>query len=157
MDKKNDAFFNGIGLGAGLIIVGIALPLLFPIKIIMTVSIFLIAMGITGSGIELESLYPNSGYTNTFMGLGILLIGVSILILFFNTFTKILFLVMLLISFNFIVSGGLKLLHFNKQKATQQTTSKNKSNNSNFKIILSSIMILSGFIANIVTILSFLK
>jgi predicted MFS family arabinose efflux permease len=153
MDKKNDDFFSGIGLGASLIITGIALPFLFPSKIVMTITVFLIAFGIAGLGIELEKLYQNSGYTNLFMGIGFLLIGISPLILFFNTPTKILFLIMLLISFYAIVSGGLKLWHFNKQKTISQDQEKNGTGN--LKLVLNFVLALSGFIANIVTILSF--
>lgn len=147
-NNNQNSFFDGIGLGISFIIAGIFLPLLFHNKFILIIAAILIAFGIMGLGIELEKIYPNLGYTNIFMGFGIILFGASILVFSVNILTKFLFLLFLIIGGFALFSGTLKYFSNNTKESKEKKTSKKK---------LSSLSVISitGFVANIVTIISY--
>lgn len=159
MENKQDEFFKGIGLGFGLIITGIVLPFLFMNKGIMTGAIILVVLGIMGLGIELDKNYKQNCYTNIFMGFALILLGISILLLFTNVFTKILFLALLLLGLYAFISGSLNWLHIKKSNtisaANRQPQPTDTTRNIPFRVIFSGILAVSGFLANIFSILSF--
>jgi len=154
-NNKQDDFFDGIGLSLGFIIAGIIFPFLFTNKFIMTIAIFLIVFGIMGFGIELDKLYKDFGYTNIFMGFGTVLLGTSMLLLFPNFIIKLFFLILILAGIFAIVSGGLKWWYLKKQTKQEKVETQKSVKYSNIKVFLSGISSVTGFIANIVTIISF--
>lgn len=155
MNKKESNLFDGIGLGVAFIVIGTLLPFLFFSKITIAISAILISLGIMGLGLELDNLFPyDSGYTNIFMGIGFILFGTSMMILFFGIITKILFIILTLIGIFAVVSGILTYLNSKKVYGIEK---QKYVGNSNVKIVTSSIFTISGFIANLVTIISFFR
>ena len=114
MIKKNDEFFKGIGLVAALVVCGVLIPILFQGIGGIIIGTIIVVIGICGLGIELDKLY-NSGYTNIFLGLGFILLGILAIFLFPNVLTKIFFLLTLMFGVFGFISGITELFTLKKE------------------------------------------
>ena len=158
MIKKNDEFFKGKGLVAALVVCGVLIPILFQGIGGIIIGTIIVVIGICGLGIELDKLY-NSGYTNIFLGLGFILLGILAIFLFPNVLTKIFFLLTSLFGVFGFISGITELFTLkknNSQKIINDHILKTKSKNI-FNLIISIIVGFTGFIANIFQILEYVS
>lgn len=154
MDKKQEDFFTGIGLVVALVVVGIALPVVFQNIYVMMFGTLLVIFGICGWGIELDKI-QDRGYTNIFLGLGFILLGTLFVVPFPNIFTKIFFLITLLIGVFGFISGMMKFFAFKKETESSKTINSEVKNKNRLTSVVGSIVTLTGFFANIFTILAF--
>lgn len=151
---EHDKFIEGISLGLVFIITGIILPLFFFSKGLLVVCSILISLGIAALGIELEKVERGHGFSDFLLGIGFLLSGISIVLLFPNFVIKIISLILIVIGLYGSILGILKLI--NQIKNDTNYLPEINSSSSKIKIIYSAILSLTGFIANIVTVISFL-
>lgn len=153
--ERREDFFIGIALIAAFVIVGVAMPLMFrniPVMLLGTLFIF---FGIAGMGIELDKIFGKVGYTEMFLGLGFVLLGIAIVILFPNVVTKILCILLLLVGvFGFIVGLAKRLSQKKEQTFVKEKIPKAEKKKF-FALVMSVIVGITGFIANICTILAF--
>ncbi|MGY3703707.1 hypothetical protein BW731_10690 [Vagococcus martis] len=156
----------GFSLALAIIVVGIVLPIVFKQTLITTVfSVVLVSVGVAGLGIELESFDNGKGFAS--IGIGILFLVPAISLFFINsTLIKIVGVLLLLIGvFGTFVGVSEQITVRNSKKTTKEVTKEIKSTDKsiskgmipNVKILFFILGALAGFIANLVTILDYLK
>ncbi|MBK0083639.1 hypothetical protein IAE51_06935 [Lactococcus sp. S64] len=157
MDNKQNDSSSGIGLVAALIVTGVAIPLLFSNFVTMLVGTFVVAVGIAGFGIELDKIYGGKDYTSMFLGGAFLLIGIVSTILFPNILTKLVLIILLAIGVFGLISGIVKSIPQNSEMDYKKAKQPREMKKSSFFLIISIIVGMTGFIANVFTILAFFK
>ncbi|KSU15120.1 hypothetical protein [Lactococcus lactis] len=157
MDNKQNNSSSGIGVVAAFIVTGIAIPLLFSNFVMMLVGTFIVAFGIAGFGVELDKIYGGKDYTSMFLGGAILLGGTVLTILLPNIVTKSLLIVLLALGVFGLISGIVKSIPQNTEIDYKKDKKSRAMTKSSFFLIISIIVGMTGFTANVFTILAFFK
>ena len=123
----------------------------------MLVGTFIVAFGIAGFGVELDKIYGGKDYTSIFLGGAILLGGTVLTILLPNIVTKSLLIVLLALGVFGLISGIVKSIPQNTEIDYKKDKKSRAMTKSSFFLIISIIVGMTGFTANVFTILAFFK
>jgi len=155
MNSDQESSANGIALVCVCLIMGSILPWVFTNKIVVFISIIIITFGIGGMGFEMEKLRSKIGYSDFFMGMGMLFWGASGLFLINSVFFKIIFLLSITFGIFGFISGIVKLLF--QRKIISNGEKSDKDILVNIKLSIGFVVTAISFISDLISVITYFQ
>lgn len=153
----NNKHVGGFSLAVATLYLASILPNLFPGKVIMTLSIALLGFGVMGAGTEFGDMDGKDSWSDVFIGLGIVMTLILLVLLWNNTISKILVIFSTAGVYG-ISRGGIGLINralVIKKNGKPESQMDNEVINLVWRRMFGFVAAFAAFIANLVTIVAY--